>query len=171
MNRTLGLAAIAALAVGIGGTAVAGQAGTSKTGTPQQKPGTAQMMKEKAQKTEGAAAQRVKGETDSVRLSSLDKDQVKAVQNKLKDLGFYKQEPDGALNAPTKAALTRYFTMQLTLLRQEKISDSSLSAFGFNQDEIQRVRGVDEQRGPERQPTRGYEQPKPKMPKEQPKQK
>lgn len=165
MNRKLGLAgAITVLAVGLGG--IAGAKGT--TGQ-ERKPESAQMKRAKG--AEQAAAQRTKAETEAVRLSSLDKEQVKAVQNKLKDLGLYKEAADGTLNAPTRAALSRYFSTQMMLLNQGRISNSSLSAFGFGQDEIQRVRGVDEQRGPERQPTRGTEQPKPKSPKEQPKQK
>lgn len=170
MNRNFGLATIFVLAVGLGGTAL-GETGGAKTRTTGQerKPASAQ-MKERAPGTE-QAAQRTKAETESVRLSSLDKEQVKAVQNKLKELGLYKEAADGTLNPPTRAALSHYFSVQLTLLHQERISNSSLSAFGFGQDEIQRVRGVDEQRGSERQPTKGYEQPKQKMPKEQPKQK
>lgn len=166
MNRKLALAGMAVLAVGLGGPGLAWAKGTS---SHEGKPESAQMKRTKA--AEQAAAQRSKAETEAVRLSSLDKEQVKAVQNKLKDLGLYKEQADGTLNAPTRAALSRYFSTQMMLLNQGRISNSSLSAFGFGQDEIQRVRGVDEQRGPERQPTRGTEQPKLKSPKEQPKQK
>lgn len=133
-------------AVALGGTALAqttGGATNPPTAAPQQ---TAQGQ---------AMAPNVK----SVRLTSLDKNQIKDVQKQLKDVGFYKGDVDGVLGAGTKSALLAYFQHQIMLAQQGRISDDSLLAFGFAKTDIEKVRGVDEAKGSERESTQGHEAP------------
>jgi len=161
MNRKLAMGGIVALALGISAPALAGQ--TGQTGTKNQRTEhTMQTANQKASpkaSPEARAAEWHQAEANSVRLSSLDRQQVRDVQAKLKDLGFYHGNVDGVLGMETRTALSHYYLDQLKLVQNGRIGDSSLTAFGFNQSEIQRVRGVDFQRGNERQPTRGTDQP------------
>ena len=95
----------------------------------------------------------------SVRLTSLDQNDLKGVQTQLKDLGFYKGNVDGMLGNQTKTALLSFFQSQINLARQGKISDQALTGFGFDKSQIEKVRGIDESKGNVREPTRGQESP------------
>ena len=101
----------------------------------------------------------------SVKLSSLDTSQIKDIQTQLKDLGLYGGNIDGKMGAQTKAALVQYMRTQLAFVNQGRIGDVSLTGLGFTKDDIQRVRGVDEKSGNQRQPTKGTDQTQNQNPK------
>lgn len=158
---------VVAAALALGGSAFA-QGGNATPNAPDtQKPEAAQPNKDNAQapqKEQAAAADKVK----SVRLTALDPDQLKAVQTNLKDSGFYKGKIDGALGNETRGALAAYFQQQAAMAQQGRISDAALTGFGFDKNQIEKVRGIDEAKGNARENTKGQET-KPMQPKQEPK--
>ncbi len=61
----------------------------------------------------------------------------------------------------TRTALISYFNAEASLARQGKIADQSLTAFGFNQSDIEKVRGNEQNSGSNvRQNTQGQDQNK-----------
>lgn len=92
---------------------------------------------------------------DSVRISSLDDEHARMLQQKLADLGYYKAEVDGKFGPKSKAALSQYFRDQAQLVAQGKVSESALTALGFDDSAIERVRGIDVEGDQERTPTPG----------------
>jgi hypothetical protein len=101
---------------------------------------------------------------ESIKLSSLDENQAKQLQQKLHDLGYYQGAVDGVIGPGTNAALSRYFTEQAQLVRQGRISEQGMTVFGFDKDEVQRVKGIEKQQGEQPMPTRGPDQPAPSSP-------
>lgn len=161
MNRKLVLAGVVASALALGGTALAGDTGQKgeQKMEPQHKTHAGQTpQKHEAKKTAKAAAP-VYNQLllNAVRLTSLDANQVKQLQTELQSLGLYRGKLDGILGPMTRMALSRYFQTQLTLMTRGRIAEHTLSTFGFDESEIERVRGVDQKHEMERQPTRGYE--------------
>lgn len=160
MNRKLVLAGIAASALALGGTALAGDPG--KKGEQKMEP-QHEMQHEKATHEKEAKPKAAQTAApvynqlivNAVRLKSLDANQVKQLQTELQSLGLYRGKLDGILGPMTRAALSRYYQTQLALMQRGRIAEHTLSAFGFDEGEIERVRGVDQKI--ERQPTRGYE--------------
>lgn len=152
MNRKWINAFAVAAVVALGGTAVAQQQGSS--GMQQQQPQQSSQQMQQGQ-TGVQGQQGIQGQIKSVRLTSLDQTQLKQVQTHLKDLGFYKGTVDGNLGQATKSALLSYFQSQVSLAQQGRISDASLSGFGFDRAEIERVRGIDQGQGNVRENTQG----------------
>ena len=66
----------------------------------------------------------------NVQLSSLSPEQAKEMQQRLQLLGFYRGEIDGVPGAGTRAALQRYFQTQADLASRGVISNSAISMFG-----------------------------------------
>ena len=160
LTKYINPAIFMAAALALGGTAVAQSAGGMKT---EPKPQPSPSAQQAPHMTQPAAPVPSTAEAapalKSVRLSALDKKQVKDVQQQLKNLGFYKGEPNGVLGAQTNAALLAYFQSQISLTQQGRISDDALTVFGFGKSDIEKVRGVDEAKGPERETTQGREAP------------
>ena len=171
LTKYINPAILMAAALALGGTAVAQSTGGMKTEPKAQPSPSAQQA---PHVTQPAAPVPSKAEAapllKSVRMSALDKNQVKDVQQQLKNLGFYKAEPDGVLGAQTRAALLAYFQNQIALTQQGRISDDALTVFGFGKSDIEKVRGIDEAKGPERETTQGREGPVTPQQKEQMKQ-
>ena len=157
MNKNLAYGGICALMLGIAGSAIAKDNGMTKSQQNQNPPS----------QSEPTAPATTQSQFKSVKLSSLDTSQIKDIQTQMKDLGLYTGTVDGKLGAQTKAALVQYMRTQLAFVNQGRISDYSLMGLGFNKDDIQRVRGVDEKSGNQRQPTKGTEQQKPNQQKPQ----
>ena len=135
-----------ACALALGGTAVANNNGGSQSqSTQQQQPQMQQGQQQQGQQGQQGQTQtqQTQQSVKSVRLTSLDQNQIKEVQTRLKDCGFYRGAVDGVIGNGTKSALTAFFQNQLTLAQQGRLSDEALSGFGFGQNDIQRVRGVD----------------------------
>jgi len=80
----------------------------------------------------------------TVGLKSLDEQQLKAVQLKLKDLGLYKVDIDGMPTAQTRAALASYFEHQKLFARDGRISDDALRGLGFDDGAIARLHEVEQ---------------------------
>lgn len=144
-------ASVLATALALGGTAVA-QSGSGSSNVQQQQGASNAQGSQNVQGQQGMNAS-----VKSVHLAALDKTQLRDVQTQLKDLGFYKGNVDGVLGGQTRAALVSYFQNQLSLAGQGRISDNALSGFGFNKSDIEKVRGIDQSNGNQRQPTRGQE--------------
>ncbi|HEY1959308.1 MAG TPA: peptidoglycan-binding domain-containing protein [Polyangiaceae bacterium] len=146
---------VIAAALALGGAAVAGN---NDVGNTQAQPTQQQQGMSDQQGVQGSQAsmQSLK----SVRLASLDQQQIKDVQTQLRDLGFYKANIDGVLGSRTRGALQAYFQQQLSLVGQGRIADQALTGFGFAKTDIEKVRGVDESNGNNvRQNTNGQETP------------
>jgi hypothetical protein len=156
MHTKLINAAMLATALALGGTA--GAQGTGGMNAPPQKtqPSKAQQPPAAAQPTRAELAVPA---LKAVRLSSLDEDQLKDVQKQLKEIGLYEASVDGVLGRHTRAALVTYFQRQLALAQQGRISEVALTGFGFDENEIQKVRGVDEAKSSERETLQGHEGP------------
>ena len=160
---------VLAAALALGGTAVAGDTGNDTNGTngnmqnrPQQQQGvndqTQGQSSQSMQGQQGATNQNQNQSLKSVRLSSLDQQQLKDVQTQLKDLGLYKGAVDGVMGNKTRGALQAFFQQQVSLLGQGRITDQALSGFGFAKSDIEKVRGIDESSGNVRQNTNGQDQ-------------
>jgi hypothetical protein len=141
-----------ACALALGGTAVAnnndGAQNQSTQPQPQPQTQTQQQMQPQQQQqpqqmTQQAPQPVQQNNLRSVRLGSLDQAQIKEVQTRLKDVGFYKGAVDGVLGNGTRGALSAYFQSQASLVQAGRISDQALSGFGFSTNDIERVRGVD----------------------------
>ena len=111
----------------------------------QQQPMQGQQMQGQTQQQQqqGQQGQMPQQNVKSVRLSALDQNQIKEVQTKLKDCGFYQGAVDGVIGNGTRGALSSFFQNQVTLAQQGRISDEALGGFGFSSNDIERVRGVD----------------------------
>jgi peptidoglycan hydrolase-like protein with peptidoglycan-binding domain len=92
---------------------------------------------------EGVAAipaQRPEKTSEATDLSNLSVAETRAIQEKLKRLGFYQGEIDGMAGASTQRALRDYYQSQADLAEQGRLRADSASTFGTEED-IQRVRG------------------------------
>jgi peptidoglycan hydrolase-like protein with peptidoglycan-binding domain len=78
-------------------------------------------------------------------LSALSEEQVREVQVRLQERGYYQGEIDGVIGPQTRAALSRFFARQAQLVQQGQLTESALSAFGLESSEIQPVGGTDSQ--------------------------
>jgi len=79
----------------------------------------------------------------SVQLSSLSQEQAREMQQRLQLLGYYRGPIDGKLGEGTRSALNRYFQRQADLARQGVISNSAISLFGTEVNDVQPVNGTD----------------------------
>jgi len=160
---------VLAAALALGGTAVAGDTGNDTNGTNGNMQNRSQQQQQQGvnDQTQGQGSQAMQGQQGvtnqsqslkSVRLSSLDQQQLKDVQTQLKDLGLYKGTVDGVMGNQTRGALQAFFQQQVSLLGQGRITDQALSGFGFAKSDIEKVRGVDESSGNVRQNTNGQDQ-------------
>lgn len=160
---------VLAAALALGGTAVAGDTGNDTNGTNGNMQNRSQQQQQQGvnDQTQGQGSQAMQGQQGvtnqsqslkSVRLSSLDQQQLKDVQTQLKDLGLYKGAVDGVMGNKTRGALQAFFQQQVSLLGQGRITDQALSGFGFAKSDIEKVRGIDESSGNVRQNTSGQDQ-------------
>jgi hypothetical protein len=96
---------------------------------------------------------------DSVKLSVLDEESAQNLQTKLQELGYYKAEVDGKVGPKTRAALSQFFRDQAQLVNRGRLSELAMTSLGFDDSEIERVRGMEEEpvEG-QRSPTRGVEE-------------
>ncbi len=171
MNRKLLAGTIAAFALGSAGVAVAEGTGESTKDKPSQK----QTQHEQQGSTEtGQSAQGAEQGTgterdvqqtktginrlDSVKLTALDEQAAKNLQTKLQELGYYKGEIDGKIGPKSRTALSQFFRDQMQLVNRGRLSEVAMTSLGFEDDDIERVRGVDEESTGERSPTRGVEE-------------
>jgi peptidoglycan hydrolase-like protein with peptidoglycan-binding domain len=79
----------------------------------------------------------------NIQLQSLSQDQAREMQQRLQLLGYYRGPIDGKLGEGTRSALARFFQRQADLAQQGVISNSAISLFGTNVDDVQRVNGRD----------------------------
>lgn len=79
----------------------------------------------------------------SVQLSSLSQEQAREMQQRLQLLGFYRGAIDGKVGEGTRAALQRYFQRQAELAQRGAISNSAISLFGTEVNDVQPVNGSD----------------------------
>jgi hypothetical protein len=180
MKSRILVGAIAALALGTAGIAVAeGTAGQKKdqpshgtmheqgdptagTGQQGQQGSTASDIdigSEQRAQQQGQMGQTKSGveRLDSVKLSVLDEEAAQNLQTKLQELGYYKAEVDGKIGPKTRAALSQFFRDQAQLVNRGRLSELALTSLGFEDSEIERVRGMEEEPVEQRSPTRGVE--------------
>lgn len=74
----------------------------------------------------------------NVQLSSLSQEQAREMQQRLQLLGYYRGEIDGKVGEGTRAALQRYFQRQAELAQRGVISNSAISLFGTDVNDVQR---------------------------------
>jgi peptidoglycan hydrolase-like protein with peptidoglycan-binding domain len=79
----------------------------------------------------------------NIQLGSLSQDQAREMQQRLQLLGYYRGPIDGKLGEGTRSALSRFFQRQAELAQQGVISNSAISLFGTNVDDVQPVNGRD----------------------------
>jgi len=82
----------------------------------------------------------------SVQLTALSTAQAKEMQQRLQLLGYYKGPIDGTVGAGTRSALRKFFEHQANLASKGSVSNSAISLFGTQPNEIQRVNGTDRPR-------------------------
>jgi peptidoglycan hydrolase-like protein with peptidoglycan-binding domain len=80
------------------------------------------------------------GQSEAVSLDNLTIAETRAIQEKLRRLGFYQGEIDGRAGASTQRALSDYYHSQAELAEAGKVRSDSASTFDERED-IQRVRG------------------------------
>jgi DNA-directed RNA polymerase specialized sigma54-like protein len=80
-------------------------------------------------------------QVDGVRLSALDKSQVKQLQQALQDQGYYTSAVDGVAGPKTRLALRQYYLDQAELALQDLILPQGASSLGLDEADIERVRG------------------------------
>lgn len=167
MNRKTLVTAVTIGALGSAGIALAEGTSTEKKQTQKQTQEQPELQQGQTSSETAASAPQQEQQNvqkkgvarlDSVRISSLDETQIKTLQQKLADLGYYMGNIDGIFGPKSRAALSQYFRDQATLVAQGKLSEVSMTSLGFEESEIERVRGVDQEGGQgveERTPTRG----------------
>lgn len=84
-------------------------------------------------------------QVDGVRLSALDKSQVKQLQQALQDQGYYTDAVDGVAGPKTRLALRQYYLDQAALALQDLILPQGASSLGLDEADIERVRGEEAQ--------------------------
>jgi peptidoglycan hydrolase-like protein with peptidoglycan-binding domain len=75
--------------------------------------------------------------TSNVQLGSLSQEQAREMQQRLQLLGFYRGAIDGKIGEGTRAALSRYFQRQAQLAQQGVISNSAISLFGTEVNDVE----------------------------------
>jgi peptidoglycan hydrolase-like protein with peptidoglycan-binding domain len=75
--------------------------------------------------------------TTNVQLGSLSQEQARQMQQRLQLLGFYRGAIDGKIGEGTRAALSRYFQRQAQLAQQGVISNSAISLFGTEVNDVE----------------------------------
>jgi peptidoglycan hydrolase-like protein with peptidoglycan-binding domain len=95
----------------------------------------------------GAPAGAVPSSSDdantSVQLTALSNAQAKEMQQRLQLLGYYRGPIDGAVGEGTRSALRKFFEHQANLAAKGSVSNSAISLFGTQPNEVQRVSGTD----------------------------
>jgi peptidoglycan hydrolase-like protein with peptidoglycan-binding domain len=71
-----------------------------------------------------------------VPLEALNQDQLRTVQTRLHELGFYQGEVDGVFGQGTRAAVQRFFQTQADLAGRGMISDVTAGVFGLSPREL-----------------------------------
>lgn len=67
-----------------------------------------------------------------VQLDRLNRDQLRSLQTRLSELGFYQGSVDGVLGEGTRSALRQFFQTQADLASRGIITDATISLFGFS---------------------------------------
>jgi peptidoglycan DL-endopeptidase LytF len=67
-----------------------------------------------------------------VQLERLNPDQLRTLQTRLSELGFYQGSVDGVLGEGTRSALRQFFQTQAELASRGIITDATVSLFGFS---------------------------------------
>lgn len=106
--------------------------------SPERRPAVGQTQGERA----GNATQAGSGESQHD-LAGLSSEQVRELQVRLQERGYYAGEIDGVAGPQTRAALRQFFQRQTQLVTQGKVTESALSAFGMAASEIEPVRGTE----------------------------
>lgn len=136
----------AVLSLGLAGAAQAQQMENEQQGTGQQPE--AQKGQESGQGKQQQKSQRLSSlEAQGIQLSALDKEQVKEVQSKLQESGYYTGELDGDAGPSTKQALSQFYRDQAQLAAQGKILPEGATALGLQEADIERVRGEEGTKG------------------------
>ena len=84
-------------------------------------------------------------QVDGVRLSALDKAQVKQLQQALQEQGYYTAKVDGVMGPQTRLALRQYYLDQAELASQDLIMPQSAASLGLDEADIERVRGEEDE--------------------------
>jgi peptidoglycan hydrolase-like protein with peptidoglycan-binding domain len=71
-----------------------------------------------------------------VPLEALNQDQLRTVQTRLQELGFYQGQVDGVFGQGTRAAVQRFFQTQTDLAGRGMISDITAGVFGLSPREL-----------------------------------
>ena len=93
-----------------------------------------------ATRTSGVDREPMQG-TENAELSELDQTQIRHLQSRLQELGYYRGEIDGVAGWQTRSAVMQFFQEQARLAARGEISDTGLEMFGVSQ--RQPVRGMD----------------------------
>jgi peptidoglycan hydrolase-like protein with peptidoglycan-binding domain len=160
MRRHLLIGSIA-VALGVSGLALAEGTGANEPTEPKQ---SQQQQETQQPQDEQKAAQQEQQRMgvkrlDSIKLSVVDEESAKTLQQKLADLGYYKAEVDGKIGQKTRAALTQYFRDQAQLVARGRLSEVGMTSLGFDGAAIERVRGMEEQGDLEPTRMQGTDQP------------
>ena len=100
--------------------------------------------------------------TEGIQLSAIDEEQVRALQTKLQELGYYRAKIDGIVGPKTRAALQQFYRKNAQLAARGMITEDGASAFGLDVSEMEPVRGKEEEPSkteeqPEQEPPSGTE--------------
>jgi peptidoglycan hydrolase-like protein with peptidoglycan-binding domain len=77
-------------------------------------------------------AQQPVSDTGSIALSSMDEASVRALQEKLQGLGYYRASIDGIAGPMTRAALTRFYNEQARLAASGRLPPSAAEMLGID---------------------------------------
>jgi peptidoglycan hydrolase-like protein with peptidoglycan-binding domain len=104
-----------------------------------------------------ARAQSTSTEPPTVALSTLSEAAARAIQARLRELGFYRGEVDGVVGPETRRALRAFYRAQAELIREDKLLADSAASFASSRPEAQPVRGEKHpmERAPDVEPMRG----------------